>query len=125
MYQRSYSEVLETGVDRLRSQEIEAFQLMRGRLVAARDGGAGSEAWVNALQICQQFWRILIRDLSSDETEMPAELQSNLISIGLWSIRTSGELLARDREDIEPLVEIHQIILTGLTQSAAPDGESS
>lgn len=116
MYHRSYTEVLETGSERLRSQEVEAFQLMLERLTAAADSGPGSDQWLSALNICQQFWRILIRDISSDEAEVSRELQSNLISIGLWAIKISGEMIAGDRNDIQNLVEIHEILLSGLNR---------
>lgn len=76
------------------------------------------------------LWSILVRDLAVAENRMPEGIKSQLISLGLWSMRYSTIALLRDLP-VDPLIEVNTNVLEGLlgqstaVSDARPNGAVS
>jgi flagellar protein FlaF len=73
---------------------------------------------VRALGRNHTLWSILVQDLSLVENRMPEGLKTQLISLGLWSMRYSTLALLKDLE-LTPLLDVNRNIVSGLTAQNA------
>jgi flagellar protein FlaF len=73
---------------------------------------------VRALGRNHSLWSILVQDLSLAENRLPEGLKSQLISLGLWSMRYSTIAMLKDMP-IAPLVEVNRNVVSGLVAQRA------
>lgn len=59
------------------------------------------------------LWSILVKDLALAENHMPNALKTELIELGLWSMRYSTIAILQDLP-AQPLIEVNRNIVEGL-----------
>jgi len=96
-----------------RELERRVFQQVTQQLeVAGR--GEDRVARIRAVARNRQLWSTLVADLGEQGNMLPAPLRANLISLGLWVDRYSGQALQSDRP-LAPLVDVNRAIIQGLS----------
>ena len=73
---------------------------------------------IRALGRNHTLWSILVQDLSLVENRMPEGIKTQLISLGLWSMRYSTLATLKDMP-IGPLLEVNRNIVAGLAAQGA------
>ncbi len=78
---------------------------------------------VRALGRNHKLWSILVQDLSLAENRMPEGIKTQLISLGLWSMRYSTLAMLKDLP-VAPLLNVNRNVVSGLVaqQSNAESG---
>lgn len=89
--------------------EILGFGLCNSRMENAKD----AKSRIEALHKNHQFWSILVRDLAGVGNKLPADLKSQLIGLGLWSMRYSTLSIGQDLS-LQPLIDVNNNIMDGL-----------
>jgi flagellar protein FlaF len=59
------------------------------------------------------LWSTLVKDLALGSNQLPAPLKTQLLRLGLWSMRYSTIAILRNLA-LEPLIEVNRNILEGL-----------
>jgi flagellar protein FlaF len=80
---------------------------------------AAGPSRVRALGRNHLLWSILVKDLALDENALASGLKSQLIELGLWSMRYSTLAMLKDLS-LEPLIEVNRNILDGLQSQTLP-----
>ncbi|MEE7457029.1 flagellar biosynthesis regulator FlaF [Methylorubrum populi] len=115
MYRLSYSEIMEDAPDLGREREREAFDRALGQLRSAEARGPAAGAERNAaVGSIQNLWNVLIADLLDPENGLPEGLRSDLVAIGLWTMREAGEVLNTPERSLAALIEVNTSIRDGL-----------
>ncbi len=57
---------------------------------------------------------MLIDDLANPANSLPPQLRADLISIGLWNMSRSDQILRGDASGFEPLIYVNTLIRDGL-----------
>ena len=57
---------------------------------------------------------MLIDDLANPENALPAQLRADLISIGLWNLSQTDQILRGDATGFEALIYVNTLIRDGL-----------
>jgi flagellar biosynthesis activator protein FlaF len=118
MLMNHYDEVLGDGLTEARDRERDAINRSVELLERARAAGARSREAVEALHYLDRLWSLLLEDLAHEENRLPKQLRASLISIGIWILR-EVELLRNEQSDnFTGLIDISQIISSGLSQRA-------
>jgi flagellar biosynthesis activator protein FlaF len=114
MYRFSYSEILEDAPQLARERERMAFDraLHLLRTVEAR-GERGPERTA-AIGFVQDLWNVLLTDLLNPENALPDGLKADLVSIGTWAMRETGEALRAPERSLAALIEVNTSIRDGL-----------
>ena len=108
-----YRKTSETSISG-RETERAAFNMVTRELATCRDG----QTRVRALGRNHAMWSALVRDLGLAENAMPDHLKTQLIGLGLWSMRYSTQALLEPLP-VQPLIDVNRNIAEGLsTQSA-------
>ena len=61
-----------------------------------------------------RIWMALMSDLADPENQLPKELRANLLSIGIWILRTVDEIRQEKSQNFEGLIDISKIIRDGI-----------
>lgn len=85
---------------------------------AATDPVAAKKCEAEALFEHERLWTSLLADLAADDNQLPAPLRARLISLGLWACRHADDVRYRHAA-IEPLIELNNQMIAGLTESLA------
>ncbi|MQP67261.1 flagellar biosynthesis regulator FlaF [Niveispirillum sp. SYP-B3756] len=96
-----------------RELERRVFQQVTLQLESA-GRGEDRQARIHAVSRNRMLWNTLVADLGEEGNLLPVELRANLISLGLWVDRYSGQALQSDRP-LAPLVDVNRAIIQGLT----------
>ncbi len=89
--------------------ERAAFNMVIRELEACTPGP--SRVW--ALGRNHMLWSILVQDLSLAENRMPEGIKTQLISLGMWSMRYSTLAMLKDLP-VAPLLNVNRNIVAGL-----------
>jgi flagellar protein FlaF len=114
MYQFSYSEIMEDGLQDARGRERIALERAIELLELAKDKGIRSMEAAEALEYVNTLWRMLLEDLAKPENDLPESLRAELISIGIWITKEIKNLRTGRSENFDNLIEVCAIIRDGL-----------
>ncbi len=79
---------------------------------------------VRALGRNHTLWSTLIQDLSLAENRLPDGIKTQLIGLGIWSMRYSTIALLKDLA-VDPLIEVNRNVMEGLiAQNNPASGQS-
>ncbi len=104
-----YRKASETNISG-RETECAAFNMVNRELAACDDG----QTRIRALGHNHAMWSTLVRDLGLAENALPDHLKSQLISLGLWSMRYSTRALLEPLS-VQPLIDVNRNIVEGLS----------
>lgn len=114
MYRFSYTEVMEDSSDECRRREYDLF----GRAIAllkTADGSAhDSSEMLNAMVFVQRLWNFLMKDLASPDNGLPDKLKGQLISVGLWVMRETDQIVRGEANSVTALIDVNTMIQEGL-----------
>lgn len=114
MYQFSYAEILEDAPEIGRQRELAAFDRALDLLRIADRPDAAPKDRQAAASFLQNLWAVLIDDLCNPENGLPETLRGDLISVGLWSMRQSGEILSTPDCSLAALIKVNTSVRDGL-----------
>ena len=114
MYQFSYAETEQESFAPPRNREPDAFDRSLDALRRAEAAGPPPRQAIEAIHLTRSRWSILVEDLASPENQLPAEPRGSLISIGLWNMSRSDQILRGDASGFEPLIYVNTLIRDGL-----------
>ena len=93
--------------------EYRVFSQVTRALIEARDNKADGVDLIKALDWNRRLWSTLSTDCGLPGNQLPKALRAQIISIGLWVSRYSTEV-ARNRADIDALIDVNSSIMEGL-----------
>lgn len=96
-----------------RELEYRAFGQVTAELVRIKQEQPAADSLAEALAVNRRLWSMLSADCALPENRLPLTLRGQIISLALWVVRYSGEVL-RDGADIEPLIDINRTMMEGL-----------
>ncbi len=96
-----------------RELEYRAFGQVTAELVRIKQEQSSAGGLADALAGNRRLWSMLSADCALPENRLPLTLRGQIISLALWVVRYSGEVL-RDGADIEPLIDINRTMMEGL-----------
>lgn len=114
MYRASYLETVEDAGSAGRAREAIVLGRAIERLERSAALAPGEPDRIAALRFVQEVWRFLIADLANPENALPGPLKADLVSIGLWIMAESHRLIAGEKDDMRPLIEIVATVRAGL-----------
>ncbi len=71
-------------------------------------------ARIRALGRNHDLWSMLVKDLALDGNRLPEAIRSNLVSLGIWSMRYSTLAILKNLP-AGPLIDVNRNIAEGLT----------
>ena len=77
---------------------------------------------IDALDWNRRVWSALALDCAQDGNTLPEETRAGIISLSLF-VSKHTSVAARDRSEIETLIDINRDIMQGLAARAAASGE--
>jgi flagellar protein FlaF len=114
MKRASYAETIEDGSDAARQREQVAFDYGLKMLTRLREGEATRHERLEAMLYMRRLWSFLIDDLGSSANELPLELRSTLISVGVWMIKESERVTEGRLDNLEDMIAAMTAIRNGL-----------
>ncbi|MFB0491086.1 flagellar protein FlaF [Methylobacterium sp. OAE515] len=114
MYGASYAEMMDDSPALARERERAAFDRAISLMKRAEAADAPEELRREATSFLQRLWSLLIDDLANPENGLPKELRADLISIGLWNMSRTDQILRGDATGFEPLIYVNTLIRDGL-----------
>jgi flagellar protein FlaF len=72
----------------------------------------------DALDWNRRLWSTLGADCGDPGNQLPAPLRASIISLSIW-VNKHTSLVIRNREEIEPLIEVNRMIMQGLSSQGA------
>jgi flagellar protein FlaF len=83
-------------------------------LTRLREGEATRHERLEAMLYMRRLWSFLIDDLGSSANELPLELRSTLISVGVWMIKESERVTEGRLDNLEDMIAAMTAIRNGL-----------
>jgi flagellar protein FlaF len=68
---------------------------------------------VDALDWNRRMWAVLGADCADSGNQLPPQLRASFISLSIW-VNKHTSLVIRNKEEIEPLIEVNRMIMQGL-----------
>ncbi|MES1156911.1 MAG: flagellar biosynthesis regulator FlaF [Alphaproteobacteria bacterium] len=97
-----------------RDLEYRAFGQVTAGLMRIKEGLCETPAAIaEALDANRRLWNILSADCSLPENGLPPTLRAQIISLGLWVSRYSGQVL-REGVEVDPLIDVNRSMMEGL-----------
>ncbi|MEX6726058.1 flagellar biosynthesis regulator FlaF [Parapedomonas caeni] len=106
-----------------RQTEYRLFAQVTGALIKARDTQATGAPLVEALDWNRRMWSALSTDCGLPGNQLPQALRAQIISLALWVGRYSSEV-ARNKSDIDALIDVNKAIMEGLAMQAQLQAEA-
>lgn len=112
-------------------RETEGRALMEAarRLTMAKDNPNDAGALVDTVRLNWRLWTIFQSDLSDPETDLPADLRSNMLNLCNFVDKRTVEILADPKpQSLDVLININRNIGAGLlaeSAAAAPAAETA
>jgi flagellar biosynthesis activator protein FlaF len=72
----------------------------------------------DALDWNRRLWATLGADCADSGNQLPAPLRASFISLSIW-VGKHTSLVIRNKEEIEPLIEVNRMIMQGLSSQGA------
>lgn len=108
-----------TRAENPRDMEYRLFaQVTRALMEAAALDKTEVGKRVDALDWNRRMWATLGADCANPENGLPPALRASFISLSIWVSRHTT-LVIRNKEEIEPLIEINRMIMQGLAGQGA------
>ena len=114
MYQSSYAEVLADSTTAARREERRALDHAIHLLHCAKTTAINSIEEQKALSFVTQLWAFFIKNLASEDNDLPAQLRADLMSVGLGVISEVCRIEAGQSRDFDGLADICGIVRDGL-----------
>ena len=73
---------------------------------------------MDALDWNRRMWAVLGTDCANAENGLAPSLRASFISLSIWVSKHTA-LVIRNKEEIEPLIEINRMIMQGLASQGA------
>jgi len=86
---------------------------------AKEEGRANLGGLAVALEENRRLWSVMTADCALETNELPQQLRAAIVSLGLWVIRYSSQVLRGDAE-IDPLIDVNRDVMEGLAPKTAP-----
>lgn len=101
-----------------REMEYRLFaQVTRALLEAAALDPSEVARRADALDWNRRVWATLGADCSHPDNQLPPQLRASFISLSIW-VNKHTSLVIRNKEEIEPLIEVNRMIMQGLSAQA-------
>lgn len=108
-----------TRAENPRDMEYRLFaQVTRALMEAATLDRTEVARRVDALDWNRRLWSTLGADCANPNNGLPPALRASFISLSIW-VGKHTTLVIRNREEIEPLIEINRMIMQGLAGQGA------
>ncbi|MEZ5899398.1 MAG: flagellar biosynthesis regulator FlaF [Hyphomicrobiaceae bacterium] len=114
MYRLAYSEVASDGLKEHRYSEREVLLKSISMMERAEQQGIKSLETIEATHFVARLWCHLIDDLGGADNSLAIELRAQLISIGLFMIKTADEIRNGKQKSFRSMIEITASIAEGL-----------
>lgn len=114
MYKFSYEDVLGEQLDEARQREQRAFEYSIELMKKAEAAGLSSVEAVEAITFGARLWSVLLEDLASPDNDLPEQLKSQIISIGIWMLKEFEKLRRRESESFSGLIVVSESFCEGL-----------
>ena len=102
-----------------RDTEYRLFaQVTRALFEAAKLDPTDIGGRMDALDWNRRLWSTLASDCAHPENKLPPPLRASIISLSIW-VGKHTSLVIRNREEIEPLIEVNRMIMQGLSSQGA------
>jgi len=111
---KAYQKVQST-TETPRDTEHRVFARVTGMLMDVRDSGDRGKTLIEAIDKNRRFWSMLAADCASDANALPDQTRAQIISLSIWVTKYSG-LVTREKQSVEPLIDINKTIMEGLAQ---------
>lgn len=103
-----------TRAENPRDMEYRLFaQVTRALMEAAALDRTEIAKRVDALDWNRRMWAVLGADCADSGNQLPPQLRASFISLSIW-VNKHTSLVIRNKEEIEPLIEINRMIMQGL-----------
>lgn len=96
-----------------RSVEYRAFIGVTAALERHADDGRITSGLAAALHANTTLWNTLSADLIDDGNQLPAPLKASLISLSIWVLRHTHQVLSAAGK-VQPLIDVNRSIIKGL-----------
>ncbi len=96
-----------------RDTEHRVFARVTGMLMDALDSNAKGVQLVEAIDKNRRLWSMLAADCASEANGLPEQTRAQIISLSIWVTKYSG-MVTRDKQSLEPLIDINKTIMEGL-----------
>lgn len=114
MYQFSYGEIMQDGLQDARSRERLAMDRAIELLELAQEKGTQSLEAAAALNYVNMLWRIFLDDLARPENDLPEVMRADLIGVGIWITKEIKLIRTGKSTNFGGLIEVCTIIRDGL-----------
>ncbi|MCP1200938.1 flagellar biosynthesis regulator FlaF [Notoacmeibacter sp. MSK16QG-6] len=114
MYMANYIDQQEESLSDARGRERELMTQSIDLLEQAKEKGANSIEAIRAIHFSSRLWMTLMEDLADNENVLPEQLRANLISIGIWVLKTLDAIRQGRSDNFTGVIEITGIIRDGL-----------
>lgn len=102
-----------------RDTEYRLFaQVTRALMEAAQLDKAEVARRADALDWNRRMWSALATSCADPDNQLPAPLRASFISLSIW-VGKHTTLVIRNKDEIEPLIEINRLIMQGLAEQVA------
>ena len=103
-----------TRAENPRDMEYRLFaQVTRALMDAAKLDRSHVSQRADALDWNRRLWSTLATDCADPNNRLPPPLRASMISLSIW-VNKHTSLVIRNREEIEPLIEVNRMIMQGL-----------
>ena len=101
-----------------RDVEYRAFtKVTRALIEASKSGHSDLKLLIKAIDLNRQLWGALASDCANPQNQLPEATRAQIISLSRWVSSYSSEIM-RDRENIDPLIDVNRIMMDGLSGKA-------
>ena len=108
-----------TRAENPRDMEYRLFaQVTRALMDAAALDKSEIGQRADALDWNRRLWATLGADCSDPGNQLPKPLRASFISLAIW-VDKHTSLAIRNREEIEPLIEVNRMIMQGLASQGS------
>jgi flagellar biosynthesis activator protein FlaF len=110
----SYAEILGDDQSDAREREGDAFDRSIALMEQAARPGATPVERATAISFARRLWMILIEDLGQPGNALPAATKAQIISIGIWVLRTLEQLRDDPRQGFADIIAVSASLREGL-----------
>jgi flagellar protein FlaF len=114
MYTAKYDDVLQDSGQDARQREYRALSHGVELLHGLKDEETTPSARDEAILYVRRLWSLFLEDLSQPDNGLPDRLRADLISIGIWVVKESDQILHTKVGDIESLIAVNTAMRDGL-----------
>ena len=101
-----------------RDVEYRAFtKVTRALIEASKSGHSDLKSLIKAIDLNRQLWGTLASDCANPQNQLPEATRAQIISLSRWVSSYSSEIM-RERESIDPLIDVNRIMMDGLSGKA-------